>query len=136
MSPDATAALRTVQDFMDCIANSNKAAMLALILPDGGATLSRPPQTLQMNLTEVVERIPFDGSMGQLEERIYNPQVMVDHDIAMVWAPYEFLINGTIYHIGTNIISLLKRDEKWLISAVANTSRKPEIPAVRKSDSR
>jgi hypothetical protein len=133
MSLDAVAVLDTVQEFMDCISNGNKAAMLALVLPGGGATLSRPPKTLHMNLTAVVERIPFDGSIGQLEERVHDPQVMVDHDIAMVWASYEFFIQGTIHHVGTNIISLLKRDERWLISGVADTSREPGIPKVCKS---
>lgn len=121
MSLDSSAALQTVQAFMDGIANHDPDSMIALTLPNGSATLSRPPQTLHMKLPQLVNRIPF--SERKIEERIHDTQVMVDGDIAMVWAPYEALIDDKVHHIGTNIFSLLKRDGKWVISCLADTSR-------------
>ena len=61
----------------------------------------------------VVERIPFDA-LQQLEEPIYHPLIRIDHDLAMLWARYDFFIDGALHHVGANIFSLLKRDDRWL----------------------
>ena len=113
---DEADVLRTVQEFIGCIAEGDKASMLTSILPDGGATLHRPPHIMHMNLEAAVNRIPLDGSMGQLEQRIHDTRVMVADEIAMVWMPNEFYVNGKIAHEGISITSLLKVDGKWLIS--------------------
>jgi hypothetical protein len=122
---DLDAVLSTFQMFLDGIRDRDKDRMLSFVLPTGGATLSRPPNTLILTLTEVVERIPFDELAGTLEEVIYDPEVKIDHDIAMIWAPYKFYIDGEIHHVGTNIVSLLKREGVWKISCVADNSRQP-----------
>jgi len=126
-SPDEDAVLSTCQAFLDGIKNKNKAAMLAQIIPEGSGILSRPDQTLHLSLAAVVERIPFDAPQ-QLEEPIYDPLIRIDHDLAMLWARYDFFIDGSLHHVGANIFSLLKRDDRWLISGVADTWRKPDTP--------
>jgi len=133
LTADEADALRTVQEFSDCIAKGDKASMLTLILPDGGATLCRPPSVMHMNLAAAVGRIPFDGSMGQLEQRIHDTKVMVSDEIAMVWVPNEFYVNGRVAHVGTSIMSLLKVDGKWLISGSVDNSRKMVMSEVNQS---
>ncbi|KAF8208046.1 hypothetical protein K438DRAFT_1961558 [Mycena galopus ATCC 62051] len=39
--------------------------------------------------------------------------------------PYEFWMDGTLDHVGTDIWSFVKRDGKWIISGLADNSRKP-----------
>jgi hypothetical protein len=121
---EAEAVLKTVTDFMDGIKNRDKEAMLRLILPDGGATLLRDGQTLHMSMRGLVERIPFDTGKVRVES-IHDPVVLIDGDIAMAWTPYEFHVDGQLHHVGTNIISLLRRNGHWLISGVADHSRPP-----------
>src|SRR5262249_38691792 len=123
-SPDEQAVLAIVQRFLGGITSEDKGAMLGAVLPEGGATLLRNGQPLHMNLRGVVERIPFDPRT-RMEERIHSPLIKVDRDIAMAWTPYEFFIDGKLDHVGTNIFSLLRHDGKWLISGVADYSRKP-----------
>jgi hypothetical protein len=36
---------------------------------------------------------------------------------------YEFLVHGGIHHYGTNVLNLVRRDERWLIAGVANNSQ-------------
>jgi len=122
---ETEAVLKTVQDFLDGIENRDKEAMLRLVLPDGGATLLRDGQPLHMSMRGVVERIPFDPDQVKVES-IHDPVVLIDGDIAMAWTPYEFHIDGQLHHVGTNIISLLRRDGRWLISGVADNWRLPD----------
>jgi hypothetical protein len=55
--------------------------------------------------------------------------VRVDHDLAMVWAPFEFLMDGTPDHCGTDLFNLVNIDGKWLIAGIADTGTKQCAPA-------
>ncbi|KAJ6517137.1 hypothetical protein DFH09DRAFT_1287817 [Mycena vulgaris] len=99
--------------------------MLDQILPSGGATLLRNGSPIFTTLAGVVERIPFDHPLEISEIISGQPTILVDRDIAMAWTPYEFLIDNVIDHVGTDIWSFVKQDGKWLISGVADNSRKP-----------
>ncbi|KAJ7576991.1 hypothetical protein C8J56DRAFT_972069 [Mycena floridula] len=123
-SSEESAVLKVAENFLNGIGERNKAMMLEQILPDGGAVLMRNGAPLFMKLTGVVDRIPFD-SPDEMEERISGqPLLRVDHDIAMAWTPYEFLINDKLDHVGTNIWSFAKLGGKWFVSGVADTARK------------
>lgn len=97
------------------------------LLPGGMATLIRDGKTLQIHFDAFVERIPTTGTV-KLEERLYDPQIRIDDDIAVVWSPYTVFFDGKIDHCGTNIFSLIRRDGRWLISNVADNSRR-DCPA-------
>jgi hypothetical protein len=60
----------------------------------------------------------------QIEERIHDPLVRIDNDLAVVWAPFEFLMDGKVDHCGTDLFNLVRKDGKWLIASVADTGRK------------
>jgi hypothetical protein len=68
-----------------------------------------------------------DGT-STLEERIHDPLVRVDHDIAMAWTPYDFFVDGELDPGGTNIVSFLKIDGRWLISGIADNGRTTPKP--------
>ncbi|KAJ6632228.1 hypothetical protein B0H10DRAFT_2427028 [Mycena sp. CBHHK59/15] len=120
------AVLDVAEKFLEGIGTRNKKLMLEQILPSGGATLLRNGSPLFLTLADVVDRIPFDHPQN-LEERISGqPVILVDRDIAMAWTPYEFFIGDSLDHVGTNIWSFAKQDGRWLISGVADNSRKPD----------
>ena len=58
-----------------------------------------------------------------MEERFYQPVVLIDADIAMV-DPLR-LPGRRPGNWGTNILSLLKREGRWRISAIADNGRRP-----------
>lgn len=57
------------------------------------------------------------------EERLYRPAIEVDGDIAMVWAPYVFLIDGAPHHCGTNHFDLIRDGGAWKLLNVTYTHR-------------
>jgi hypothetical protein len=61
------------------------------------------------------------GSGGSWEERTYDVEVLVDGNMAFVWAPYTFLVNGAISHCGINSINVLRAGDRWLVTQISDT---------------
>lgn len=119
---DEKAVVARLQALLDGLAKRDRAMMAAQLLPGGGATLMRKGKPVQMTFEAFVDRLSTPGTDTR-EERIHNPLVRVDRDIAIIWTPFEFLTNGKVDHCGTDIVNLVKVDGQWLISFVADTSR-------------
>lgn len=51
-------------------------------------------------------------------ERIWDPVILVDGDIAMIWAPYDFHINGKFSHAGVDAMSFLRSDTGWKVAGI------------------
>ena len=47
------------------------------------------------------------------EERLSNPAIEIDGDIAMVWGRYVFLIDGKPHHCGVDHFDLVRTDGSW-----------------------
>jgi hypothetical protein len=59
-----------------------------------------------------------------IEGRIHDPLISIDNDLAVVWAPFEFRIDGKLDHCGTDLFSLVHNDGKWAIGSLSATLRK------------
>ncbi len=76
-----------------------------------------------------------DGWIGAIarsnrrwNEQIYDVQVRVDGNIAQVWAPYTFYLDGKVSHCGINAIDLLNDGTGWRVTQVADTRRRESCP--------
>jgi len=49
-------------------------------------------------------------------ERYWSPTVMIRGAMALVWAPYEFWINGETSHCGVDVFSFAKIDGAWKVT--------------------
>jgi hypothetical protein len=82
---------------------------------------------------------PVDGwlsgvakSARRWDERLFDVQVRVDGDIAQVWAPYTFYLDGKIRHCGVDSIELLRDAGGWKVTQLSDTQRRDgckEVPA-------
>jgi hypothetical protein len=54
-------------------------------------------------------------------ERIWNPTGLKNENMAVVWAEYDFHLNGTLHHCGVDSFQMLKTQDGWKISGVSNT---------------
>jgi hypothetical protein len=121
-SPEEKAALASFQAMLDGLGKRDKAAMMAQLLPGGGATLMRKGKPVQMSFDALTDRLSQPGPESH-EERIYDALVRVDDDVAIVWAPFEFLIDGKVDHCGRDIASLVRVDGRWLVASIEDTGR-------------
>lgn len=85
--------------------------------------LMRDGKPEQMTVEAFADRVA-KPSQVHIEERIHDPLVRVDHDLAMVWAPFEFLVDGKPDHCGTDLFNLVESGGKWLVAGVADTGTK------------
>jgi hypothetical protein len=66
------------------------------------------------------------------DERLYDVQWRVDGNIAQVWAPYTFYLDGKVRHCGVDAIELLRDATGWKITQLSDTQRREgcrEAPA-------
>ena len=122
-TPEEQAVLASVQAMFDGMAKRDAAAIKEPTLPGGMMVLMRDGKPTQMTFEAFADRVGKPGTT-QIEERIHDPLVRIDNDLAMVWAPFEFLIDGKVDHCGTDLFNLVRKDGKWLIASVADTGRK------------
>jgi Putative lumazine-binding len=122
-TPEEQAVLASVSAMFDGMAKRDAAAIKEPLLPGGTMVLMRDGKPTQMTFEAFADRVGKPGTT-QIEERIHNPLVRIDNDLAMVWAPFEFLVDGKVDHCGTDLFNLVRKDGKWLIASVADTGRK------------
>ena len=122
-NPEEQAVLAPVKAMFDGMAKRDTAAIKEPLLPGGTMVLMRDGKPVQMTLEAFADRVGKPGTT-QIEERIHDPLIRIDNDLAVVWAPFEFLIDGKVDHCGTDLFNLVRKDGKWLIASVADTGRK------------
>ena len=122
-TPEERAVLAPVKAMFDGMARRDAAAIKEPLLPGGMMVLMLDGKPAQMTFEAFADRVGRPGTT-QIEERIHDPLVRIDNDLAMVWAPFEFLIDGKVDHCGTDLFNLVRKDGKWLIASVADTGRK------------
>lgn len=127
---DREAVLATVQAIFDALAEGDGATLRRVMHPqvlmhsversaDGARTVSTS------TLDELVARV--EGSDAVLTERMFDPEVRISGDLAMVWTPYDFYVGGQLSHCGADGL-LLARDaqtEAWQIVSLSWTRLQP-----------
>ena len=129
--------LAAMDRFMTAISESDLDAMAAIQTPDG--------MTYQWRRTG-------DGSMGisgrpnsfwaaparadghVYRERYWSPSVMIRGGIAVVWAPYEFWVDGETSHCGVDVVDFVKIDGEWRVSIAMWTVEPDPCPELRPAD--
>jgi hypothetical protein len=122
-SAEEQAVLAPIHAMFDGMSKRDAAAIKAPTLPGGTMVLMRDGKPAQMTFEAFAERVG-KASPTQIEERIHNPLVRIDNDLAMVWAPFDFLVDGKVDHCGTDLFNLVRVDGKWMIASVADTGTK------------
>lgn len=56
-------------------------------------------------------------------ERIFDPEIRIDGDVAQVWAYYTFHRNATFSHCGVDAFMLVKVGSAWKITQLADSRR-------------
>lgn len=127
---DREAVLATVQSIFDALAAGDGETLRQVMHPqvlmhsversaDGARTVSTS------TLEELIARV--EGSDAVLTERMFDPEVRVSGDLAMVWTPYDFYVGDQLSHCGADGL-LLARDpqtEAWQIVSLSWTRLQP-----------
>ncbi len=58
------------------------------------------------------------------EEKLLGYEIQIDGNLAHVWTPYEFWLNGNFSHCGANAFTLGKTNEGWKILHLIDSRRR------------
>jgi hypothetical protein len=112
-----------IQAMFKGMAERDPEAIKAAALPGTVLVLMRDGKPTQMTIEVFADHVA-KPSKTRIEERIHDPLIRVDHDLAMVWAPFVFLADGKPDHCGTDLFNLVQSNGKWLIAGIADTGSK------------
>ncbi len=118
--PDENGAITTVQRLFDAMATHNASDAKALFTPDAVLTAVRANGAVSNSTSE-----EFVAHVGAAKnawlERMWNPKVLMHGGLAVVWAAYDFHLNGKFSHCGVDSVTLAKISGAWRISGIAYT---------------
>lgn len=122
-SAEQQAVLAPIMQLFDGMAKRDAAMIKKPLLSGGTMVLMRDGKPSQMTFDDFADRVGKPGTT-HIQERIHDPLVRIDRDLAVVWAPFEFLVDGNVDHCGTDLFNLVRTDGKWIIASIADTGRK------------
>jgi hypothetical protein len=110
---DEAAVMAPITRLLGALQTKGGAAILAAIRAEGGATAA-------MELADrkrIVPRVGWAEFAARLatytdryRERLSDPAIEIDSDLAMVWAPYTVLKNGAVDHCGFDHFDMVREN--------------------------
>jgi hypothetical protein len=127
---EATAVLAPITALFAAFEAGDAAAMLRHVHPDGRVTASGmrgdgAANLRQQSWTEFGSRVRPDRAFT---ERISNPVVEIDDDIAMVWAPFVVRVGGKVTNCGVDHFDLVRENGVWKVMNLTFSSRTSGCP--------
>ena len=116
---EETEVMQPIHRFFEAFAHRDKAGMLAEAAPGLDVTSEQDGELHRMTIEELADRIvAFQG--GAISETVRDPIIHVDGDLAVVWAPFTFAIDGKPHHCGIDLVTLFKLKGRWRIVGLAD----------------
>jgi len=128
---EEAAVLEVLDRYVTAISETDLEAQAAMLMPEGMTYIWRPIyhqdedgiwRPAEGGGMEIVARPnshwtdPSRDDGRVRRERYWSPTVVIRGGIAVVWAPYEFWVDGETSHCGVDVFDFVKIDGKWLVS--------------------
>jgi hypothetical protein len=116
---EEAAVLAVVDKYLAAISSRDIHAMAALQTPDGVTYRARAAGAGAWDVVAHPNSYWVDPSRVDSHahrERYWSPTVLVRGGIAVVWAPYEFWIDGKTSHCGIDVFDFVKIEGAWRVS--------------------
>jgi hypothetical protein len=123
-SPDHDAAYAVVTKLFDGMRTRDTASMRAAFA--GGASLQSVSATTVRNddINTWINSVATAPAGLVLDERLANPIVQVNGNLASIWVDYWFFAGDRFSHCGVDAFVLARQGEAWKIISVADTRRR------------
>lgn len=128
---DTAAVLAPVNALFAAFEAGDAAATLRHVYPDGRVTASGlradgAANLRQLSWTQFAERVRPDSAF---QERISDPTIAIDGDIAMVWAPFVVRVAGRVVNCGYDHFDLVRENGAWKVMNLTFSSRTTDCAA-------
>jgi hypothetical protein len=128
---DEQLVLAPVNRSLAAIASGDKQALLAEVRPEGGATAAfdLPGRHMVSRESWAEFSTSIGGGPNVIAERLIDPSIEIDGDIAMVWSGYVFTMNGKVQHCGVDHFDLVRENGTWKVLNATRSERITGCPA-------
>lgn len=117
--------LAVVDQLMAAMREADSATASSLFLPEARlvAVDSREGhrEVRALGFEDFVAAIGQSG--GDWNERVWDPEVLFDGDLALVWAKYDFLIDDRFSHCGVDAFHLARTEQGWRFISIIYSRR-------------
>jgi hypothetical protein len=124
---ERAAVLATVQKVFDAMRTRDTALLRQAFDTSAklaGVSTRNGPATVRLTAPASFGAAIASAPAGDVwNERIWDPEVRIDGDVAQVWAYYTFHRNNTFSHCGVDAFMLLKVGSEWKITQLADSRR-------------
>lgn len=127
-SPEAEAVKQTITSFFDGMRRGDSTLVRRTLAP--GAVFhglgGNPGQPAALQTESITGFLKAVGTPHPevWDERVQFERVLIDANLASVWAPYEFYLGSKFSHCGYNSFQLVKLADGWRIAHIIDTRRK------------
>ena len=125
---DRAAILATAQSLFDALGERDTDLLREVLHPDilmrsveRSATGERSAST--STLEGMVGRLEAEGP--RMTERMWDPEVRISGDLAVVWTPYDFYVGDDLSHCGADAFILMRDGGDWRITSLSWTRLQP-----------
>jgi hypothetical protein len=121
------AVTEVVNRFFRAMTEHDGAALNALLTSDGRySAVSENGTVTGGTHADFITRIA--SSKDALLERTWNPKVLLDGRVAVLWAPYDFHHDGRFSHCGVDSFSLVETSGGWKIAGIVYSVQRSNCP--------
>ncbi|QTN20141.1 hypothetical protein HZ989_03430 [Brevundimonas sp. AJA228-03] len=125
-SPEAAAVMVPVNGIFSALAARDAAMLTPHLAPEARmiVAVERPDGTSAVEaLAAEAFAAGLEPGPERFEEILTDPIIAIDGDIAMVWGPYVFKLDGRVVHCGSDHFDLIRRDGVWKIAGITWNQR-------------
>ncbi|UOQ99973.1 nuclear transport factor 2 family protein [Hymenobacter sp. 5317J-9] len=128
-APSETAAVQqTVTAFFDGMRRGDSTMVRRTLAPGAvfhgiGGKPGQPPTLETENINGFLKAVGTPHP-AIWDERVQFERVLIDANLASVWAPYEFYLGSKFSHCGYDSFQLVKLTDGWKIAHIIDTRRK------------
>ena len=127
-SPETEAVKQTVAAFFDGMRRGDSTMVRRTLAPAAvfHAFGGKPGQSATLEIESINGFLKDVGTPHPeiWDERVQFERVLIDANLASVWAPYEFYLGSKFSHCGYDSFQLVKLADGWKIAHVIDTRRK------------
>lgn len=123
---DSTAVMRPINGTFAAIAARDGEMLRPLVREDGNLFIAvenadGTRKIIRRPMTEFITGMKPGAE--KFEERMYDPAIEIDGDVALVWGRYNFYIDGKLHHCGYDHFDMIRENGNWKIANITYSSR-------------
>lgn len=118
-----------IETFFDGFHQSDSLKMKSVMHPNMSLQSIQPDKEgkealINQNISGFLKLVTQYSKARNWEEELQSFDFKIDGNLAQVWCPYSFYLNGMLSHCGANSFQLFYADEQWKIVSILDTRRK------------